>query len=60
MNGEALKAAFIREHGGDERAAGSEVIAACQSIINPQRCDLAFQLMDCLQKSMAKNGHGPK
>lgn len=57
-----MKAHILKEHGGNEKAAGplNDVIADCQGIENPQRCDLAFQLTDCLMKSYAKYGNAPK
>lgn len=54
MNGEALKAALMRDHSGDERSV-NEVIATCAGITNPQRCELAAQAMECVHKLFAKN-----
>ncbi|XP_055298616.1 general odorant-binding protein 19d-like [Sitodiplosis mosellana] len=59
INGDMLKANILKENGGNEKAAGSvnEMVAECQGINNPQRCELAFQLMDCMMKSYAKYGN---
>lgn len=62
INGDVLKANILKEHAGNEKAVGpvNEVVAECQAINNPQRCELAYQLVDCLMKSYAKHGNAPK
>lgn len=57
IDDDALKAMMLKDHGGDEKKAAlvNEILGECQGINNPQRCELAFQLMDCLFKSHAKN-----
>lgn len=59
INAGALKAEIIMEHGGNEKAAPvNEIVSDCEALHNSQRCELAFQLMDCVAKSYAK--HPPK
>lgn len=57
-----MKANILKEHGGNEKAAGpvNESVNECQTINNPQRCELAYQVMDCILKSYAKHGNAPK
>lgn len=62
VNAEALKAGILKDNGGNEKAAGpvNEVVADCQSLTNDKKCELAFQLMDCVLKSYAKRTPAPK
>lgn len=62
INGEVLRAHILKEHGGNEKAVGSlnDMVNECQGIVNPNRCELGFQLSDCLIKANAKYGNPKK
>lgn len=54
INGEGIKASLATSPG--PKPFTNEIISQCQSIENPDRCELGVKFTECLMNAVAKNG----
>lgn len=49
IDGDTIKANFAKNRGESEKF--SKAVDSCQSVANTDRCELAFQFMDCMKNA---------
>lgn len=59
---DGLKALGAKKYEGDEKAIATfnEMVAECESIADPDTCELGPKLADCMIKAAVKRGIDPK
>lgn len=58
IDSDTIKANFSKEKGDNEKF--NKAVDTCQSITNSDRCELAFQFLECMKKSNAQDSENSK